>query len=231
MSCCQSKSILLTAIISAAATLGAVSMFGGSDQNDEGDDASAMQLRRLDVPVKQTHNGNQATNQNQNQDQAGGDGHDERPQQQSPLDVGGFPDLVGALKNTEGCLGVETAKTSSGKNVIFAWFEDKKAVARWYYSDVHLGVMDTFFGDDDPGKPLEGIPDDIGPVMAIASITFSDKQHFAATNLPISQIAVELYAPVKGGLFLGDTFAPKGLKVKGMTDYTPASAQESGDSD
>ena len=43
----------------------------------------------------------------------------------------GLPDLVGALKGTKGCLGVETAKTSSGKNVIFAWFEDKQAVLRW----------------------------------------------------------------------------------------------------
>ena len=32
------------------------------------------------------------------------------------------PDLVGGLKGTKGCLGVETARLSSGKNVIFAWF-------------------------------------------------------------------------------------------------------------
>jgi hypothetical protein len=35
-----------------------------------------------------------------------------------------FPDLVGPLKATPGCLGVETARTASGKMVIFAWFED-----------------------------------------------------------------------------------------------------------
>jgi hypothetical protein len=43
---------------------------------------------------------------------------------------GGFPDLVAGLKATSGCLGVETAQSSSGKNVIFAWFEDKKAAIR-----------------------------------------------------------------------------------------------------
>ena len=32
-----------------------------------------------------------------------------------------FPDLVGALKASPGCLGVETARTGSGKEVIFAW--------------------------------------------------------------------------------------------------------------
>ena len=32
----------------------------------------------------------------------------------------GWPDLVTGLKDTPGCLGVETAMTRSGKNVIFA---------------------------------------------------------------------------------------------------------------
>ena len=44
---------------------------------------------------------------------------------------GGFPDLVAGLKATPGCLGVETARTTSGKAVIFAWFENKRAVLRW----------------------------------------------------------------------------------------------------
>src|SRR5436190_9940646 len=52
-----------------------------------------------------------------------------------------FPDLVAGLKATQGCLGVETARTSSGKNVIFAWFEDKKAALRWYTSKMHMQVM------------------------------------------------------------------------------------------
>src|SRR5262245_54398161 len=88
-----------------------------------------------------------------------------------------FPDLVGALKATRGCLGVETARTSSGKNVIFAWFEDKEAALRWYYSDTHQAVMHMSSGDANQkfDKPLDGVPDDVGPIMAIASITFSEK--------------------------------------------------------
>jgi len=35
----------------------------------------------------------------------------------------GFPGLVGGLQAIEGVLGVETATTASGKQVIFAWFE------------------------------------------------------------------------------------------------------------
>ena len=48
-----------------------------------------------------------------------------------------FPDLVGGLKKTEGCLGVETAQTPGGKRLIFAWFKDKEAVMNWYESDMH----------------------------------------------------------------------------------------------
>ena len=61
---------------------------------------------------------------------------------------GGYPDLVGGLKATPGCLGVETARTDSGKQVIFAWFEDKKAVLKWYHSDVHREV------DEADGRPI-----------------------------------------------------------------------------
>ncbi|RIK69329.1 MAG: hypothetical protein DCC65_00885 [Planctomycetota bacterium] len=140
---------------------------------------------------------------------------------------GGFPDLPAALRNTPGCLGVETARTSSGKNVIFAWFENKKAVENWYYSKLHRESMRTFFPGAGAGKPLEGIPDDAGPILTIASITFSQNPTFAETNLPISQIAIELYTPMKGGIFLGETFAPKGMKVPDMQNYTPAAAAAS----
>jgi hypothetical protein len=132
-----------------------------------------------------------------------------------------YPDLVAALKSTKGCLGVETARTSSGKNVIFAWFEDKHAVLRWYHSEVHKELRDGFsaapyFHD----KPLEGVPNDVGPVMAIASITFAKESRFKDISLPISQISIELYKPITGGIFLGGRFAPDGLKVPGMKDYT-----------
>ena len=65
---------------------------------------------------------------------------------------GGFPDFIAGLESIEGCLGVETAQTSSGKNVVFAWFEDKAAVRRWYYSDMHMKVVDQFFN----GNEMDG---------------------------------------------------------------------------
>jgi hypothetical protein len=44
----------------------------------------------------------------------------------------------------------------------------------------------------------------------------ADSAHFAMTSMPISQIAIELYKPLPGGLFLGGRFAPDGVKVDGM---------------
>jgi hypothetical protein len=129
---------------------------------------------------------------------------------------GGFPDLVAGLKATPGCLGVETARTGSGKSVIFAWFEDKKAALRWYYSGMHQGAMKSFFPDHKEGTPLKDVPEDSGPIMAIASITMTDKPQYKESKLPISQIAIELYQPVSGGIFLGGRFAPDSLKVQGM---------------
>jgi hypothetical protein len=134
----------------------------------------------------------------------------------------GFPDLVGGLRAVPGCLGVETARTGSGKNVIFAWFENKKAVLNWYYSSMHQEVMKKFFPVRGDRKPLAGIPDDAGPILAVASITVSDKPQLGETSLPISQIAIELYRPLNGGIFLGGRFAPEGLKVPELRDVSPA---------
>lgn len=138
-----------------------------------------------------------------------------------PKSGNAFPDLVAGLKATPGCLGAESARTASGKQVIFAWFENKKAVLKWYHSDMHQQVMKQFFSNREYSKPLEDVPENSGPIMAIASITFADKPHFKETKLPIKQISIELYQPVSGGIFLGGRFAPEGLKVPKMRDYTP----------
>ena len=132
---------------------------------------------------------------------------------------GGLPDLVGMLKATPGVLGVEAARTASGKQVIFAWFEDKKAAVAWYYSAGHQQLVKTFATGGTLGrKPLADVPDDIGPIMVIASLTFSEKPQVPGVQLPISQIAIELYAPLPGGLAAGGRFAPATVKVKGLVE-------------
>jgi len=80
----------------------------------------------------------------------------------------------------------------------------------------------VFFLNPGPLEPLKGVPDDSGPIMAIASLTMADKPYFAGISLPISQISIELYQPITGGIFLGSRFAPAGLKVPDMRDLTPS---------
>jgi hypothetical protein len=135
---------------------------------------------------------------------------------------GGFPDLVSGLKATPGCLGVETAQTSSGKSVIFAWFENKQAVLNWYNGDMHQALLDRFSnGRRRPGGPLAGVPDE-GPVLAIASITMPKPPADGDLRAATMQIAIELYAPLPGGLAAGGRFAPSAVKVPGLIEIPSA---------
>ena len=143
-----------------------------------------------------------------------------RPQEGAPSrqQSGGFPDLVSGLKATPGCLGVETARTTSGKNVIFAWFENKQAVLNWYNSPMHQALLSQFGGGRRrPGGPLTGVPDE-GPVLAIASVTMPQAPVNGDLAAATTQIAIELYAPLPGGLAAGGRFAPSSLKVPGLIE-------------
>jgi hypothetical protein len=126
--------------------------------------------------------------------------------------LGNLPDLVGPLKATPGCLGVETAQTGSGKFVIFAWFEDRKALLNWYSSDLHQQLMTM--GPPPNHPPLQDIADGTGPILAIASLTPSASPGTSAQ--PYSQIAIELYQPLPGGAYISGRFAPSSVKVPGM---------------
>src|SRR4029450_783145 len=78
-----------------------------------------------------------------------------------------FGDRGAALKATPGGLGGESARTSSGKQVIFAWFENKSAAMKWYKSDFHQDLMKKFLPDFHSGrKPLADVPDENAPILA-----------------------------------------------------------------
>jgi hypothetical protein len=133
---------------------------------------------------------------------------------------GGFPDLVSGLKATPGCVGVETARTASGKQVIFAWFENKTAALNWYYSEMHQATMHQFMPNAPARTPMADVPDDGAPIMAIASLTMAPTG--GESKLPFSQIAIELYRPLPGGIALGGRFAPSGVKVPGLREVPGA---------
>lgn len=142
--------------------------------------------------------------------------------QQANAGLGAFDGsvLMKGLRETPGCLGVEAARTQTGKNVIFAWFENKAAAMAWYHSPTHQGAMKAVFPEfEDMGEPMAGVPDE-GPIMAIASFTPGQPPEGSPGGASIAQIAIELYSPIKGGIFIGGTFAPEGLQVKGLRDLT-----------
>lgn len=130
---------------------------------------------------------------------------------------GPFGDLGGALQASPGCLGVESARTSSGKQVIFAWFENKKAAMTWYNSDFHQNLMQKFYPNEKSGrKPLADVIDENAPILTIASVTFHEKP--AEGQSPFKQIAIELYQPLGGGLDFGGKFAPSKMKIPERND-------------
>ena len=135
---------------------------------------------------------------------------------QSP--TGGFPDLVAGLKAVPGCLGVEATQTSSGKQVLFAWFENKTAALAWYNSAMHQSIMHRVFPGAPAHTPMADVPDDGSPILAIASLTPAAPVPGAAKGAPFSQIAIELYRPLPGGISLGGRFAPAALKVPGIRE-------------
>lgn len=127
-----------------------------------------------------------------------------------------LPELI---KASPGCLGVETAMTQSGKMVIFAWFENKKAALAWYYSQTHQMLVKMSRGSSPlPRRPMADVPDDGRPILTIASVTLARPQDgIPQSGLPpVSQIAIELYTPLPGGLAAGGRFAPASVTVPGL---------------
>src|SRR5438128_12610535 len=97
----------------------------------------------------------------------------------------GLPELRGALEAIPGCLGPEAARTESGKEVIFAWFEDKQAVLRWYHSQIHKRTRRGAFRDFAPRGPLKDVTEVDGPILVMPTLTPTEPAPAAAVTLPI----------------------------------------------
>jgi quinol monooxygenase YgiN len=140
--------------------------------------------------------------------------------------------LVEGIRMSPGCLGVETAQTSSGKNLIFAWFEDKKAAMAWYESPMHKRMMEMVMpGRERPEgyEPMKHIGDDAGPILTIASLKPSDRP-LPGMRMPISEISIEMYSPLPGGLRINGGFTPSAVPVEHRQEATIAPAGgEAGD--
>jgi len=113
------------------------------------------------------------------------------------------------------------ARTEDGRVVLFAWFENKQGLLNWYNSEAHKQGMKEYFGLEPSPQGLSNIPDNGEPILAIASFTIADKAHFKETRLPLSQLAIEFYQPMAGGIAAGGRFAPEALRVPKMREYAP----------
>jgi hypothetical protein len=137
-----------------------------------------------------------------------------------------FRNVVSAVRAAPGCLGVETGQTSSGKQVIFAWFENKKALVGWYHSEVHQRAMKTVFPKQNfDREPLPDLAEDGGPILAIVSVKLADGPRSDGSAIPISSIGIELYGPLPGGVAVGGRFAPEAIKVRGLREIDLGTAQ------
>jgi len=133
----------------------------------------------------------------------------------------GFGDLlVRAAKETPGFLGIETARTTNGTMVIFAWFENKKALVDWYKSDFHQRAMKSAFPNQNISRePVPDIPEDTGSILALVTLKLSDGPSSAASPIPIQKIGIELYTPLPDGVAVGRRFAPATIKVPGLREF------------
>jgi heme-degrading monooxygenase HmoA len=137
-----------------------------------------------------------------------------------------FPNVVSAVRAAPGCLGVETGQTSSGRRVIFAWFESKKALVDWYHSDVHQRAMKAVFPKQNfDREPLPDLAENSGPILAIVSVKLADGPRPDGSAIPISSIGIELYGPLPGGVAVGGRFAPEAVKVRGLREIDLGTAQ------
>ena len=84
-------------------------------------------------------------------------------------------------------------------------------------------------GSARPRGPLADVPDDGRPIMAIASVVLAKPQDGIPQKglPPVTQISIELYTPLPGGLAAGGRFAPASVNVPGLLS-TPVTAPPPG---
>lgn len=121
--------------------------------------------------------------------------------------------LVDGLKSVDGCLGVELARGQSGKSMIIAWFKDAESCRVWYSHPAHARMLEMAGSDPAAGKPLEHVKDGT-PVMVIASMTPAQTPQIEGMPIPISQLSIELFAPLPGGASINGRLSPEAFPVE-----------------
>lgn len=108
--------------------------------------------------------------------------------------------------------------------MIFAWFEDKKAIVDWYKSDFHQRAMKAAFPNRTSGR--EPLPD----VRSGKRRSYPRARQLEAFRRTadcsdaglMQQIGIELYTPLPDGVVVGGRFAPAAVKVPGLREIDTA---------
>ena len=226
MACCQNRGWGITIAVCVAAGF---LIFQALQESSKDDEAKQGQIN-ADVTPTSAQRGEPEQPRGGQPTMPGHGGEPEQPRQPERAamrpDPGEF--LIRSLESSPGCVGVDAGQMRSGKNVIFAWFEDKDAALKWYYHPVHQQMKRGLNAGE--REPLAHVPDGV-PILVAASITPSDRAIVPGTPFPISQIAIELYTPLPGGAAINGRFAPDEVPVEHMLEQTiePEGGQE-GDS-
>lgn len=127
--------------------------------------------------------------------------------------------LVEAAQASPGCLGVKLGQTEDGTGVIFAWFENKRALVAWYKSDFHQWAMKTAFPNQSFNREaLPDVPEDSGQILALVTLKQAETPQ-PGSPIPIATIGIELYTPLPDGVAVGGRFAPRSVTHPGMREF------------
>jgi heme-degrading monooxygenase HmoA len=140
--------------------------------------------------------------------------------------------LLNEIAAIEGVHGVTSARTHDGVELIFAWFENRQAVLRWFRSDYHRQILREARRPED-GIAADGFGDDVGPILVVATASYAGQPlgpeasmfDDPAGRMPTS-FSIEYYTPLPGGAYRRRPFAPMAVAghIEGIRDITPRPA-------
>lgn len=134
--------------------------------------------------------------------------------------------LLEEIASVEGCHAVKSARAHDGTELIFAWFENRDAVLRWFEHPYHRKLL------RDAGRPEDNVAaqhfgDDVGPILVLASVAYPAERGAINASMfddPVSgrpnRFSIEYYVPLAGGAYMVEPFAPPGVKerIVGLRD-------------
>jgi quinol monooxygenase YgiN len=97
--------------------------------------------------------------------------------------------FLAKLEKQPGLLGVHALSSidNRGMLVILTWWENKKALNDWFYSETHQGIISQFYGSAQPASGTVGSKTPTGGM---------------------GQVGIELFTPLPGGMVYGGGLTP-----------------------